>query len=208
MSLVLHTLRCVGTAGEERLASVTGLARDEVTRDLAALAESDLVVSDPGPFGGWSITDLGRGEDDEMLRAEIASPGSRALVSNAYQVFLALNPVLLSVCSDWQMRRIGNSPVLNDHSDTEYDVVVLDRLGRVHDDVTAILDDLIAAFGRFAMYQVRLDMALEGALGGRVEAVADSFDSYHSVWFQLHEDLLTTLGLSREDERRRLAGEV
>jgi hypothetical protein len=27
--------------------------------------------------------------------------------------------------------------------------------------------------------------------------VADSTESYHTVWFQLHEDLLATLGMPR-----------
>ena len=36
----------------------------------------------------------------------------------------------------------GDSPVLNDHGDTGYDVAVLDRLGRVNDKVVPILHDL------------------------------------------------------------------
>jgi hypothetical protein len=32
--------------------------------------------------------------------------------------------------------------------------------------------------------------------------VTDSVDSYHSVWFHLHEDLLSTLGRTRDDEQR------
>ena len=40
-------------------------------------------------------------------------------------------------------------------------------------------------------------------MAGDVTSVADTLDSYHSVWFQLHDDLLVTLDVSREDERRR-----
>jgi hypothetical protein len=36
--------------------------------------------------------------------------------------------------------------------------------------------------------------------------VADTLDSYHTVWFQLHEDLLVTLGISREEERGASSG--
>ena len=45
-------------------------------------------------------------------------------------------------------------------------------------------------------------MALERSLGGENEFVSDSLESYHSAWFQLHEDLLVTLGITREDERQ------
>jgi hypothetical protein len=31
-------------------------------------------------------------------------------------------------------------------------------------------------------------------------------DSYHTIWFELHDDLLATLGLERADERRRQGG--
>jgi hypothetical protein len=30
-----------------------------------------------------------------------------------------------------------------------------------------------------------------------LEYVSDSTESYHAVWFQLHEDLLATLGIPR-----------
>lgn len=204
---VLHTLRCVGAASAERLASVSGSSEAEVVEELSALGAAGLATHDPGPFGGWSITDSGRAKDDEMIGVELSGSGIRSAVEDVYRRFLLLNPVFLSVCSDWQMRRIGSSPVLNDHRDTSYDVAVLDRLGRVHDRLTPILTDLAGALSRFSTYQARFDTALQSALGGQVEAVADSFDSCHSVWFQLHEDLLTSLGISREEERRRMTGD-
>ena len=39
-------------------------------------------------------------------------------------------------------------------------------------------------------------------MAGNHAYLADGLESYHTVWFQLHEDLLTTLGISREEERR------
>jgi hypothetical protein len=35
------------------------------------------------------------------------------------------------------------------------------------------------------------------AKSGALDYVTDSTASYHSVWFQLHEDLLVTLGIPR-----------
>lgn len=207
MSVLLHTLRCIGTSGEERLASAAGMNVADVAGELVSLSESGLATRDPGPFGGWSITEQGRRRDDESLRLELSTVGIGEVVNRAHQGFLTLNPVLLGVCSDWQMRRVGASRILNDHLDADYDVIVLDRLGRVHDKVVPILEDLGGSLDRFSGYESRFDTAMQRALGGRLDAVADGFDSYHAVWFQLHEDLLTTLGMSREDERRRFAGD-
>jgi hypothetical protein len=51
------------------------------------------------------------------------------------------------------------------------------------------------------LYGARLTNALDRALAGDVALVADDMESYHNVWFQLHEDLLATIGRSREEER-------
>jgi hypothetical protein len=50
---------------------------------------------------------------------------------------------------------------------------------------------------RFRRYRVRLTDALASARSGALDDVTDSTASYHIVWFQLHEDLLATLGIPR-----------
>jgi hypothetical protein len=50
---------------------------------------------------------------------------------------------------------------------------------------------------RFRRYRVRLTDALASARSGTLDDVTDSTASYHAVWFQLHEDLLATLGIPR-----------
>ena len=43
-------------------------------------------------------------------------------------------------------------------------------------------------------------MRLEKAEDGKVEWVSDArIESYHTVWFELHEDLLRLLGRQREE---------
>ena len=53
------------------------------------------------------------------------------------------------------------------------------------------------ALPRFGRYRVRLTEALDRARGGALEHLTDTTTSYHNVWFQLHEDLLATLGIPR-----------
>ena len=86
---------------------------------------------------------------------------------------------------------------VNDHRDGGYDARVLGELDGFHRRAEVVLAELAGALGRFGRYQERLGRALELARGGKTEFVADDPASYHSVWFQLHEDLLVTLGMPR-----------
>jgi hypothetical protein len=204
--IVLHTLRCIGVAGEERVAEASGLETGETGLHLRDLSERGLVALDPGPFGGWGVTESGRITDEELARRELDSVDSRVPVLRSYESFLGLNPALLDTCGEWQMRRIGSTPMLNDHTDPDYDAKVLSRLIRIDASAQRICTDLASRLTRFALYRTRLTIALERALGGNIAYVTDTVDSYHSVWFQLHEDLLVTLGISREEERRVSSG--
>ena len=91
--------------------------------------------------------------------------------------------------------------MLNDHSDAAYDRPVLDRLAALHADAVAWLTPLEAGCPRLADYRVRLGRALEQALGGDQRYVASPrVDSYHGIWFELHEDLIQLAGRNRADE--------
>jgi hypothetical protein len=50
------------------------------------------------------------------------------------------------------------------------------------------------------MYRTRLRAALEHARGGDQRyVVSPRVDSYHSVWFELHEDLIRLSGKKRAE---------
>ena len=80
---------------------------------------------------------------------------------------------------------------------------LLSRLDRLDREAQQVCAALSGRLDRFGSYGPRLSAALDRAMAGDVTSVADTLDSYHSVWFQLHDDLLVTLDVSREDERRR-----
>ena len=98
--------------------------------------------------------------------------------------------------------RLGQSHLLNDHTDADYDAGILSRLMSIDEKAQRICDDLARRLLRFETYRLRLSSALDRALTGDNAYVADHLESYHTVWFQLHEDLLVTLGISRDEERR------
>ena len=89
----------------------------------------------------------------------------------------------------------------NDHTDTEYDNVVLERLAAIHDDARAWLGPIEPTITRFRDYESRLSRAFQAAKGGDGRYVASPrVDSYHGIWFELHEDLIQLAGRTREEE--------
>jgi pyruvate,orthophosphate dikinase len=78
---------------------------------------------------------------------------------------------------------------------------VLDRLATIHADATSWLEPIELKLPRFADYGARLTRALEAAGRGDGSYVASPrVDSYHGIWFELHEDLIQLAGRTRDEE--------
>ena len=56
---------------------------------------------------------------------------------------------------------------------------------------------LTAVLPRFSGYAKRLEQALENAATDPAWLTATDRDSFHRIWFELHEDLIATLGIQR-----------
>jgi hypothetical protein len=138
-----------------------------------------------GRISGYALTQAGRAHHAELLEQEI-TPAVRSGVDACYRRFRELNPELLSLCTDWQL-----------HADP----AVRGRLAAVDDAVQPVCVDLTAALGRFGRYGSRLAEARHRLDEGHWDWLARPLvDSYHSIWFELHEDLLCTLGIERSKE--------
>jgi hypothetical protein len=199
---VLHVLRLKWVAEPEGVAAATGLAIDAVTSELEAAQRDGLTEQRAGGrVRGWRLTDEGKQAHRKQLDAQLDESGQRDAVHAAYQRFLDHNRELLSLCTAWQMRPgTSGEPVLNDHRDATYDAGVLDRLDTVHTAIQPVIGDLAAALDRFSPYRSRLDTARERVHGGEADWLTRPLmDSYHTVWFELHEDLLVTLGIERKE---------
>jgi hypothetical protein len=193
--LVVHALKLKGFAEAETVAAVTGL--DAVDGHLEGLATDGLATYREGRLSGWSLTADGKAHHAEAVAEELDAAACRAAVDDAYHRFLALNADMLAVCTAWQMR----GEALNDHSDASYDKGVVGQLMDVHDRVRPITADLREQLARYGRYGGRLRTALERVLAGEHEWFTKPvIDSYHTVWFELHEDLLSTLGIDRGKE--------
>jgi hypothetical protein len=198
--LVLHTVRVKGYAESSDVAAAAGLPAVETEEHLRGLADDGLVRWQKGPLPPWSPTQAGRTEHQRLVAEEFEASGAKAVGDDGYRRFLVLNRELKKVCTAWQLRD-GDPSVPNDHSDPAYEREVLDRLEAVDRGVQTLLAELAAQLGRYERYGARLRTALERVAGGEHQWVTRPIiDSYHTVWMELHEDLLVTLGLARGNE--------
>jgi hypothetical protein len=195
--LVLHALRLKGFADTPVVAALTRLDESTAAKHLDAAANDGQATRRDGRISGWALTADGRARHAELIREELESSGTRTTVEAGYRRFLEFNNELLSVCTDWQLR----NGALNDHSDAAYDEAIVGRLEYVDDQVQPVTKDLGDALERFGQYGTRFTLALDRVKKGERDWFAKPMiDSYHTIWFELHEDLLATLGIERSKE--------
>jgi hypothetical protein len=196
--LVLHGLRLKGFADAADVVAIFQLDPAEVASHLDQLKAEELVLYREGRLTGWALTPAGRKAQEEALQAELQGCGARDAVFDAYKRFLDLNNDLLGICTAWQMK---DEATLNDHTDAAYDQGVIDQLHELHAKVEPIIADLEAILERYRGYRPRLESSLVKLRSGDTEWFTKPLiDSYHTVWFQLHEDLLNSLGIERSQE--------
>jgi pyruvate,water dikinase len=191
--LVLMALRLKGRGSTEELVATTGL------EGWAVAAVVDPLVESGGARelrGSYMLTAPARERLKELLDSERAGVDSAA-VRDSYEEFTSVNQDFKQLATDWQLR--DEQP--NDHSDPAYDAEVVERLPSIHARVAPILERVVELVPRLAPYQARLSTALARVQGGdHTWLLKPLIDSYHTVWFELHEELISLAGLSREAE--------
>ncbi len=150
--------------------------------------------------GAYRLTELGTDRARGLRRTEQDAWGiAEAIV--ALDAFLGLDHAMKEIVTAWQLRDDADGQVINDHSDSVYDQRVLDHLAAMHADAAAWFTRPEQGCPRLAAYRIRLGRALEMARAGDQRFVASPrVDSYHGIWFELHEDLIRLAGRSREEE--------
>jgi hypothetical protein len=198
--LVLHAVRLLGMAEDHEVAVRFDLdpsVASELLLDFEAMGWITHVEF--AGTGGWTLTDAGRRENGQRLADELATTDSRPAIEAAYGQFLPHNDRLLRAATDWQLRPSQADPLaVNDHRDQQWDRRVLDELAALGADLRRIDQTLSARLSRFRGYGHRFAAALDRVRRGELSWVnRPKADSCHTVWMQLHEDLLATLGRER-----------
>jgi pyruvate, orthophosphate dikinase len=188
----LRVLRIKGRATAETIATAVGA---DVTEAIEQCETAGLVES---TRRGYRITELGRERVDELYASEREQ--AETIVLDVYEAFIPINDEVKQIVTDWQMRVVNGQIVLNDHQDRDHDDDVIVRLHEIDAKAAPALASLASALPRFDSYGRRLQQALAEIRDGDHTMVAAPIkDSYHTVWFELHEDLLLLSGRERTE---------
>ena len=134
--------------------------------------------------GMWMLTESGEEAISQFRKAEVE--GREKELETAYEKFEEENKTFKKIVSEWQIEKD--------------DQKVLDELEGVHARVGEIFQGLTELVPRYEIYPSRFSRALRNLKDGKTEYLAKySVDSYHTIWFELHEDLINLLGKERDE---------
>ncbi|MCF3138712.1 hypothetical protein LRQ04_05530 [Paenarthrobacter sp. AR 02] len=185
MMLTLHAVRLLGFADTEAVAA--RFAQD------AGLVEAQLIDAGVNGFvsrntfagfSGWLLSGAGRVENEQLLADELDRTGARSLVLAVHDDFAESNTRVVSACGAIQLQASSSA----------------DAMHLLAEAVTAwrpLEARLIEVLPRFGGYSGRLLHALQQAARDPTWITATNRDSFHRAWFELHEDLIATLGIQR-----------
>lgn len=195
--LALHGLVIKKAGSAAAVAVVLGESDAAVQGALDAAVQSGHAM---GAKGTFMVTPAGRAWLDERYPEAFAGLREDPAATEAYEQFERINRKLLALMTDWQMMPAGGERVPNDHSNPDYDAGIVDQLGDLHDRAQRPLGRFAELEPRLGRYNERLDAAYDKVLAGEHEWVSGArIDSYHTCWYELHEDLLRMLGREREE---------
>ena len=194
---VLQGVRLKGRVSRADLAATLDANPSEIDPIVEQLTAAGLLTEG----ATLQITSSGGDRLATLLTAERACIDTGAMLA-AYNAFRAVNADFKRLVTDWQLKG-GPGGVPNSHDDAEYDAAVLGRLDEVHARSMPIIEAAAAQVPRLNAYAAKLAAALGKVKAGETAWLTRPLiDSYHTVWFELHEELIIAVGLTREEVAR------
>jgi hypothetical protein len=184
---LLQAMRLKGRLSAEAAAACVEAAPDDVARRLEALvADGHAKVAGTA----FRITPEGKERLAALLAEEQATVDQTAL-AEAYHEFDEHNTQL----------KMRDEKTPNEHDDPAYDADVIERLAALHTGFDPLVGRIVGLAPRLAPYRTRFRTALEKVQAGDHTFIARPItDSYHTVWFEFHEELIGLLGRTRAEE--------
>lgn len=182
---ILQYLSREGVAETKTITDDTDISETELTETLNDLESDGYVEGDDF----WYLTDEGETHFNDVLRARFTSD-QIAELENRYQEFESLDSRFKDLANSWQGR----------DDERAYDELI-DDLAEFHREVETFLDGFSEPIrDEYRIYVTDLKSALENLQGGNDKYFTGTdVDSYHTVWFRWHDDLLRTLGKQRDE---------
>ena len=194
---IVTAIRIKGFVSPSDLAFCLGISADEANTEIEHLRSRELISESRL---GFKLTEVGKSAAARVIEKERAAVDAGELEA-AYELFDSLNGPLKDIITAWQSREIDGEEVPNDHSDSTYDASVISDLESLDDKARDLFVALAELKSRLKQYGPRFQRAmLEIRSGNSRFVAAPILDSYHTIWFELHEDLITLSGRTRADE--------
>jgi pyruvate,orthophosphate dikinase len=186
---VLRTVQLKGLCSTERAAAALGVTVDSVANHITAANSLFRETA-----RGFMVSPEGREWVEEGLQREGDGSDSR-LLNAEYEQFSVLNARFKQLVHAWQDATAGGDDA--SHS------ALLDSLQSIHQELTRTLTTIASAAPRLATYEQRFESALAALRGGDHSMLASPLkDSYHTVWFEYHEELVRLCRRDRLAEER------
>lgn len=139
---------------------------------------------------GFVLLPAGREWLTGELRTEVASVDGLTM-EQVYHDFLPLNQRFKQLVSEWQVNRDNGG---------DWKALV-DSMVALHRDFTPLVERAAGCVPRVEPYGTRFEAALQAMCDGDTTMLAAPIkDSYHTVWFEFHEELITLTGRDRATE--------
>jgi pyruvate, orthophosphate dikinase len=145
---------------------------------------------------GQALTPEGRAWLAEALRSERAAANTEA-ANGCYRAFMVLNTRFKRLVIEWQIAGAAGD-------DTGEELAqMIGALREIHGGLAPVLGAANAQLARLSSYGPRFDLALAQVERGDLSMLASPLkDSYHTVWFEFHEELIALSGADRLAEER------
>ena len=188
-----------GVASADSLVDVLGCGPGQAAAAIAAVVADGDAQELPG--GRIRLTKEALASVDELFRHDSAR--LRSAVEPVMDGFHTVDRAFKELVTSWQMREIDGEQVVNDHTDGAYDNAVIVRLSDdIHPRVLAVVLDRLQppspAWPATATVSLPRSKLVKQ---GDAQMMAHPLrDSYHTVWFELHEELIRLSGRNRASE--------
>jgi pyruvate,orthophosphate dikinase len=183
---VLRALGLKGLAAPERIAAVLGADVAQVDAELRAAVAAGLARE---TARGYAMLPAGRDAVLEWLAAERAGLDPAA-IDAAFELFDALDREFKALVSTWQRA----APTAGDSAWSQ----AVAGLGDLHQRLGPVVAEAVGLVPRLAPYPARFAAALAALRAGDQTMLASPLkESYHTVWFELHEELIALSGRKR-----------
>ena len=188
---VVRTVQLKGLCTPEKAAAALGTSQ----AGIEAILGSSTTFFKTTPRG-QALAPEGRAWLDSALKSE-REAADRATMDECYVAFLALNSRFKQLVSEWQIAGAAGGQT------EEYTAEMLRTLREINLALAPVLGAASGQVARLAGYRRRFDAALAHLDAGDLSMLASPLkDSYHTVWFEFHEELIALSGRDRLEEER------